>query len=82
MLDEGHRAFFDRLEGDGARGCRLHFFCLGPSAIAILRGTGLGEYGPGETVNFDAEEFVMRRLRQLERSGLLDKPTDWCWWFD
>ena len=45
----------------------------------MLRGTGLGEYGPGETVNFDAEEFVMRRLRQLERSGLLDKPTDWCW---
>jgi hypothetical protein len=47
-----------------------------------LYDAGLGECGPGETVRFDAEEFVMHRLRQLERSRRLDKPADWWWWFD
>ena len=37
---------------------------------------------PGDPVNFDAEEFVVMQLRQLERSGRLDKPSDWWWWFD
>ena len=51
LLDDGHRAFFDRLEGDGPHGWRLHFFCLDPSAIAVLYDAGLGECGPGETVS-------------------------------
>jgi hypothetical protein len=82
LLDDGCRAFLDRLEGDGPHGWRLHFFCLDPQAIAVLYDAGLGECGPGETVRFDAEEFVMHRLRQLERCGRLDKPADWWWWFD
>ena len=82
LLDDGYRAFFDRLEGDGPDGWRLHFFCLDPSAIAILRYDDLGECGPGEPVTFDPENFVVRRLRQLERCGRLCKPNDWWWFFD
>ena len=82
LLDDGYRAFFDRLEGDGPHGWRLHFFCLDRSAVTALHDADPGECGPGEPVRFDAEEFVIRRLRQLERCGRIAKPTDWCWWFD
>jgi hypothetical protein len=82
LLDDGHPAFFDEVEGDGPDGWRLHFFCLDPSAVTVLHAAGVGEVGPGETVHFDAEEFVIRRLRQLERSGRLDKSCDWWWFFD
>ena len=82
LLDDGHRAFFDHLEGDGPDGCRLHFFCLDPLANAVLYDAGLGECGPGEPVTFDPAKFVERRLRLLERSGRLDKSTDWWWFFD
>jgi hypothetical protein len=82
LLDDGYRAFFDRLEGGGPDGWRLHFFCLDLSAVHVLYGAGLGECGPGEPVTFDAEEFVIRRLRQLEQCGRLDKPNDWWWFFD
>ena len=27
LLEQGHRAFFDRIEGGGPDGWRLHFFC-------------------------------------------------------
>jgi hypothetical protein len=82
LLDDGHRAFFDRLEGGGPDGWRLHFFCLDQSAIAVLYDAGLGECGPGDPVTLDPEEFVIRRLRQLERCGRLSKPNDWWWFFD
>jgi hypothetical protein len=82
LLDDGYRAFFDRLEGDGPDCWRLHFFCLDPSAIAVLYDAGLGECGPGDPVTLDPEKLVTRRLRQLERCGRLSKPNDWWWWFD
>jgi hypothetical protein len=82
LLDDGHRAFFDRIEGDGPDGWRLHFFCLDPSAVTVLHAAGVGEVGPGETVHFDANELVLQRLRQLERSSRLSKLNDWWWWFD
>jgi hypothetical protein len=82
LLDDGHRAFFDRIEGGGPDGWRLHFFVLDPSAVVLLCGAGVGECGPGDSTSFDAEEFIMRRLRQLERSGRLNSPGDWCWYFD
>jgi hypothetical protein len=82
LLDDGYRAFFDQLKGDGPDGWRLHFFCLDPSAVAVLYGAGLGECGPGAPVRFDAEEFVTSRLSQLERCGRLSKISDWWWWFD
>src|ERR1700719_2420090 len=47
LLDDGHRAFFDRIEGDGSDGWRLHFFCFDPSAATVLHAAGIGEAGPG-----------------------------------
>jgi hypothetical protein len=82
LLDAGHRAFFDRIEGGGPDGWRLHFFCLDPSAVTLLCAAGVGQCGSGDPASFDAKEFVMRRLRQLERSGCLDRPHDWWWFFD
>src|SRR3954453_7350759 len=36
LLDADNRAFFDRIEGGGPDGWRLHFFCLDPSAVTLL----------------------------------------------
>ena len=67
LLEEGHRAFFDRVEGGGPEGWRLHFFCLDPAALSILYDVGVGVCGPGKAVTFDPEQFVMHRVLQLER---------------
>ena len=67
LLEQGHGAFFDRVEGGGPNGWRLHFFCLDPAAVTVLYDIGIGECGPGKAVTFDPEQFVMHRLRQLER---------------
>ena len=40
LLEQGHRAFFDRIEGGGPDGWRLHFFCLDPSTLSVLRRRG------------------------------------------
>jgi hypothetical protein len=77
LLEAGHRAFFDRIEGGGPDGWRLHFFCLDPAAVALLSGIGLGQCGPGDPVSFDAENFVMHHLHRLERSGQLATPDRW-----
>ena len=82
LLETGHRAFFDRIEGCGSEGWRLHFFCLDPSALVVLHNSGVGVCGRGEARMFNAEEFVMRRLRQLERAGCIDKPEKWWRFFD
>jgi hypothetical protein len=82
LLEDGHRAFFDRIVGGGPDGWRLHFFCLDPSAVVLLCSAGVGQCGPGDSTSFNAEEFVIRQLRRLERSGRLDRPGDWCWYFD
>jgi hypothetical protein len=50
--------------------------------VTVLHVAGVGEVVPGETVHFEAEEFVIHRLRYLERWGRLDKPDDWWWWLD
>jgi hypothetical protein len=47
LLEQGQRAFFDRVEGGRPDGWRLHFFCLNPSALSVLRGVGVEEIGPG-----------------------------------
>jgi hypothetical protein len=80
LLEEGHRAFFDRIEGVGSDGWRLHFFCRDPAAVSVLRNIGVGKFGPGNAVTFDPEQFVMHRLRQLERTGRLDTPDGWWDW--
>ena len=80
LLEQGHRAFFDRIEGGGPDGWRLHFFCRDPAAVSVLYDVGVGVCGPGNAVTFDPEQFVMHRLGQLERTGRLDTPDGWWDW--
>jgi hypothetical protein len=80
LLEPGHHAFFDRIEGGGPDGWRLHFFCLDRAAVSVLYDLGVGACGPGNAVTFDPEQFVMHRLRQLERTGRLDTPDGWWDW--
>jgi hypothetical protein len=80
LLEQGHRAFFDGIEGGGPDGWRLHFFCLDQATVSVLRDIGVGVSGPGDAVTFDPEQFVMHRLRQLERTGRLDTPDGWWDW--
>jgi hypothetical protein len=80
LLEQGHCAFFDRMEGGGPDEWRLHFFCLYPSALSVLRDVGVGEFGRGDPATFDPEAFVLRRLRQLERTGHLGRPDRWWDW--
>jgi hypothetical protein len=85
LLEQGHRAFFDRVEGGGPDGWRLHFFCLDPSALGVLRDTDVGKIGPGEPSRFDPEAFVLCRLRQMESTGNLGRPDtrrDWESWIE
>jgi hypothetical protein len=77
LLEAGYRAFFDRIEGGGTDGWRLHFFCLDPSAIQLLHDIPVGQCGPGDPVSFDAEKFVMHHLRRLQRQGLLGTHDRW-----
>ena len=80
LLEQGHRAFFDRVEGGGSDGWRFHFFCLDPAAVSVLYDVGVGVCGPGNAVTFDPEQFVMHRLLQLERIGRLNTPDGWWDW--
>jgi hypothetical protein len=77
LLDDGHRAFFDRVEGGGPDGWRLHFFCYDPATVLLLHDIQVGTCGPGDPVAFDAEKFVMHHLHRLERSGQLASPDKW-----
>lgn len=80
LLEQGHHAFFDRIEGGGPDGWRLHFFCLDQTAVRVLHDVGVGVCGPGDAVTFDPEQFVMHRLGQLERTDRLDAPHGWWDW--
>jgi hypothetical protein len=82
LLERGHGAFFDRMEGGGPAGWGLHFFCRDPAAVSVLHGIGVGACGSGNAVSFNPEQFVMHRLRQLERTGRLDTPQGWWAWDD
>jgi hypothetical protein len=77
LLEAGYRAFFDRMEGGGADGWRLHFFCLDPSAIQLLHRIPVGQCDPGNPMTFDAEKFVAHHLRRLERQGMLGTRDRW-----
>ena len=80
LLEQGHRAFFDRIEGGGPDGWRLHFFCLDRSVLSVLRGVSVGEFSPGNPATFNPEAFVLRRLRQMEKTGHLGRSDEWWEW--
>jgi hypothetical protein len=77
LLEAGYRAFFDRIEGGGPDGWRLHFFCYDPAIVLLLHDIPVAQCGPGDPVSFDAEKFVMHHLRRLERRGLLGTQHQW-----
>jgi hypothetical protein len=77
LLEAGHCAFFDRTEGGGPDGWRLHFFCYHPATVLVLHDIPVGQCGPGDPVTFDAERFIMHHLRRLERQGLLGTRDRW-----
>jgi hypothetical protein len=77
LLEAGHRAFFDRIEGGGRDGWRLHFFCHDPATVLLLHDIQVRTCGPGNPVAFDAEKFVMHHLRRLKRLGQLATPDKW-----
>ena len=76
LLEPGHRAFFDRIEGGGPDGWRLHFFCLDPAAVSALHDVGVGACDPGKAVTFDPEQFVMHRLPNWSVLGVSTRQTD------
>jgi hypothetical protein len=66
LVEHGHHRFFHHLEADPQGGWRLHFFVADDHALSILADINEGQCGPGDPVDFDAEQFVMERLGYLE----------------
>ena len=56
------------------------FSAVDPAALSILYDVGVGICGPGKAVTFDAEQFVIHRIGQLERTGRLNMPDGWWDW--
>ena len=66
ILIEHRQPFIDRLEPDPEGGWRIHIFVLDEDALALINGTDSWHLGSGDPVDFDPEEFVIERLRELE----------------
>ena len=65
LVQHGYHRFLDHLESDPAGGRRLHFFVFDEAALPLLDELTEGLCGPGDPVSFDAEEFVLERIRHL-----------------
>jgi hypothetical protein len=53
------------MEPDPEGGWRLHIFVADEAALTLLGELTEWECGPGDPVNFDPEEFIAGRLRDL-----------------
>ena len=67
LIQHRHR-FIDHLEPDPVGGWRIHVFVLDEDALALLDGIDGRRCEPGDPVDFDPEEFVIERLRELDWS--------------
>jgi hypothetical protein len=65
LIQHRHR-FIDRVEPDPEGGWRIHIFVLDEDALAHLDGIDGTRCEPGDPLDFDPEEFVIERLRELE----------------
>ena len=65
LIEHRHR-FIDCWEPDPEGGWRLHIFVLDDDALPLLDGIDGRRCEPGDPVDFDPEEFVIERLRELE----------------
>jgi hypothetical protein len=66
VLNQNRDRFIDCQEPDPEGGWRLHIFVLGEDALALVDGIDGRRCEPGDPVDFDPEEFVIERLRELE----------------
>ncbi|MGO9997349.1 MAG: hypothetical protein ACLPKW_06330 [Acetobacteraceae bacterium] len=73
LLERGFRCFLDRMEADPAGGWLLHFFVADEAALTLLDELTEAVCGPGDALSFDAEEFVLQRIRYL-----IEKDTHSC----
>jgi hypothetical protein len=71
LVQHRHR-FTDHLEPDPEGGWRIHFFVLDADALALLDGIHGRRCEPGDPVDFDPEEFVIERLREVDWPELYD----------
>jgi hypothetical protein len=65
LIQHRHR-FIDRLEPGPEGGWRIHIFVIDADALTLLDGIDGRRCEPGDPVDFDPEEFVIERLRELE----------------
>jgi hypothetical protein len=66
VLNQHRHRFIDCQEPDPDGGWRFHVFVLDDDALALLDGIDDRRCEPGDPVDFDPEEFVIERLRELE----------------
>jgi hypothetical protein len=71
VLIQHHHRFMDHLEPDPDGGWRLHIFVLDADALPLLDAIEGRRCEVGDPVDFDPEEFVIERLREL------DWPKPW-----
>jgi hypothetical protein len=80
----GEGRCLDRIEIDELRNWRVHFFPFDQTAIGVLRIAAAkfpgAAWGVGEAATFDAREFVLYRLDNLEKEGRLRGRDPW--WVD
>jgi len=71
LIRHRHR-FIDHLEPDPEGGWRIHVFVVDKDALALLDGIDGRRCEPGDPVDFDPEEFVIERLREVDWPELCD----------
>jgi hypothetical protein len=66
VLNQHRYRFIDCQERDPDGGWRLHIFALDENALPFLDGIDGRRCEPGDPLDFDPEEFVIERLRELD----------------
>ena len=66
VLKQHRHGLIDHQEPDPDGGWRLHIFVLDEDALPLLDGIDGRRCDPGDPVDFDPEEFVIERLRELD----------------
>jgi hypothetical protein len=66
VLKQHRHGLIDHQEPDPDGGWRLHIFVLEEDALPLLDGIDGRRCDPGDPVDFDPEEFVIERLRELD----------------
>ena len=65
LAEHGYHRVLDRMEPDPAGGSRVHIFLADDAALPLLDELAEGVCGLGDALSFDAEKFVLQRIRYL-----------------